>query len=254
MAARFDADDEDFTRTTGLFAMSITSVCIWVKIDVDRNNFSTAWSLDAGGAGSQMLLLQTDSDGVTWTFYDSNQGATTLFAATVGVWYFIAVSYTFGTANIYYAAATDVALTLNSSAHMDTATITTLRLGESSFTGEWLNGSLAAVKIWDGVALTQAEVEAERWQYRPARFANLNSFYPLWDGGAVAEAQRDYSGNGNNLSGGTGSATANGPPIQWARRRSGLWVPTSAAAPPADPFPAGYRETKDLAYMSIAPL
>lgn len=233
--------------------MSIVTVSCWVKIDVDRNGFSSAWSLDAGGGGSQMLLLQTDSDGVTWTFYDSNQGTTLLFAATVGVWYYIAVAYTFGTANIYYGAATDATLTLNSSAHMDTATITTLRLGESAFTGEWLNGSIAAVKIWDGVQLSRAEVEAERWQYLPQRTANLNCFYPFLIGGAVAGAQQDFSGAGNNLTGGTGSATADGPPIAWRRGQSRLILP-AAAAPPADPFPAGYGRDWRVKTASIAPL
>jgi hypothetical protein len=57
--------------------------------------------------------------------------------------------------------------------------------------GFWLDGSVAAVKIYDA-PLTQAEIAQEMQQFGPVRTTNLNAFYPLQSAGTAAA---DTSGN-----------------------------------------------------------
>lgn len=231
MAVRFDADGEDYTRTTGLPSATTFTWTFWFAIDTDRNTFSTPVSVDAG-TGSY-VYLQTDNDGTTLKLWDSNGVQITIQNLTVGTWYFIAVSRNGTGANtsIYHAAATEAALTAQTGETVDVSfTATNLRIGASPFSNEWLNGRIAALKIWSGAALTQAEIENERFQYLPHRTANLHAFYPFLEGGAVAGAQQDFSGAGNTLTGGTNSATADGPPVAWRRGRSQIIVPAAAVA------------------------
>src|SRR5262245_9209141 len=89
MAVRFDADGEDYNQAT-TFDNGVCSVCGWVRIDVDRNTFSTFF--DFSNSGVNAVGIQTDTDGVTWQIYSSTNGTSNLFAATVGTWYFIAIA------------------------------------------------------------------------------------------------------------------------------------------------------------------
>jgi Concanavalin A-like lectin/glucanases superfamily len=230
MAVRFDTDGEDYTQAT-TFDIGTCTVCCWVRIDVDRNAVSTAWCID--NAASIALLLSTNADGVSWEIVDTGSGVSSLFAATVGTWYFIAVvkdPNASGT-TAYWAAASAASLSSAVSSHNENASVNTIRVGESVNGGEWLNGSVAALKIWQGVKLTQGEIENERFQYVPNRTANLYAFYPFLEGGATAGARQDFSGAGNNLSAGTNSATTDGPPIAWRRGPARLFLPASAVGP-----------------------
>jgi concanavalin A-like lectin/glucanase superfamily protein len=214
MAVRFDADGEDYTRAT-TFGLGTYTITCWVRIDVDLNTFSTAHSIHDGTLSGFSLV--TSADGVTWQMSDTQSGNTSLFAATVGTWYYIALAKdpnASGT-NAFWAAADTLALSTTTGTHAESGSGSIVRIGESLNGGEWLNGSIAAVKIWSGVKLTQAEIENERFQYLPHRTANLFAFYPFLEGGTGAGALQDFSGSGNTLSNGTGSATTDGPPIPW---------------------------------------
>ena len=240
MAVRIDASGEHYSQATTFDGATCTITC-WARIDVDRNTFSSAWNIDDG---TNALQLQTNSDGVTWMIFDTGSGITDLFAATVGVWYFIAVvkdSNPSGT-KAYWATATEDALNTGTSTHSVSASMNNLMIGESVAGGEWLNGSIAAVKIWQGVTLTQAEIENERFQYLPHRTANLYAFYPFLEGGTGAGAKQDFSGNGNTLSGGTNSATTDGPPIPWRRSFRQIFGGAEAAPPPPE---GGYYLNED---------
>lgn len=96
---------------------------------------------------------------------------------------------------------------------------TTLAVGDydiSDNTDEWL-GRIAAIKLWDGAALTQAEVQQEMWQMLPVRTANLRGFYPLL---SLSDDEIDFSGNAQTLTvGGSGHAVADTPPVAWKSAR-----------------------------------
>lgn len=215
MAVRFDASTENYTRTWSLGALSQWSCAFWGKISVDRNTWSTFLSID-NTTTSDYNVLQVDSDGTSlgyWVAGGFHTNTTSPIALTVGTWYFIACS-------VNGASGTLVAQALNAasptvvtwSTGQAISNATTLRLGDD-MASEWLNGAMAGVKIWTGATLTQAELEQERWSYLPKRLANLKAWYPLLTPSTV-----DYSGNGQTLSGGTGTTTEDGPGIGWGQR------------------------------------
>jgi hypothetical protein len=222
MAVRFSADGQDYTRAIGLGAQTAFTVCCWVNV-VDRNDYSTIWSLDNGTG--DMELLQTDADGTTLMFYpDYNAG--NVLALTPGVWTFIAiVGATTGNARTaYYRTASQGSLTTVTLGSATSTNMATLRIGESAFGAEWWNGSIAAAKPWIGVTLTHAEIAAESCQYAPARTANLTAYYPM-----SRPDPMDYSGNGQSLGGGSGVGYSDGPPIPLQRIRVRQWLASAPA-------------------------
>src|SRR5690606_37514347 len=96
--------------------------------------------------------------------------------------------------------------------HSVTSSLTanTLRIGQSPWGGEWLNGRMAAVKIWTA-ALSANEIQAERDYTSPLRTSDLRAWYPF----EVAETT-DHSGNGETLSGGSSPSTEPGPGIPFS--------------------------------------
>lgn len=222
MAVRFDADGEDYTRALTLGSQTALTVSCWFKISVDRNDFSSIFFIDNGT--SDNWGMQTGTDGTTMaTVFDAStqEGMGSL---TVGTWYYVCLSTNGTTGNLYYKTASATSLTTQSVTSV-TASINaaTLRIGESPWGAEWLNGCIAAFKVYTGVALSAAEADLESRQYLPSRVANLQGFYPL-----VRAETADYSGNGRTLSGGTGAATEDGPPIPWRVHSPRIILPIAA--------------------------
>lgn len=224
MAVRFSADAQDYTRTLSWGSTTQWSFTCWVKISTDRNDFSTVWSLD-NGAGTGMYL-QTDSDGTTMSLADvAVEGAYGARAMTPGTWYYWGVSVNGSAGTIVSRALGDSSFTVNTwTGGTSGINIATLRLGESAAGAEWLNGTLAAVKIYQS-NLSQAELEAEAWAYLPRRTAGIAAWYPFTATEAV-----DYSGNARTLSGGSGSATEDGPGLTWRQGRRRTLTPLSIPA------------------------
>ncbi|MFI9817589.1 LamG-like jellyroll fold domain-containing protein [Saccharothrix variisporea] len=221
MAVRFDADGENYTSTSSPPSGSYTVVC-WFQVSTDRNTFSTVWSSDS--SSSNYHYIQTDSDGTSVKAFHSDGSVITGPNVTVGTWYRLAFVVNGTAATMYWGTATG-ALSSASDATWPafSPTPTTFRIGASVFTGEWLNGRVAALKHWSA-ALSQAEVEKEFSQYLPDRTSGLVRFHPF-----VANETADYSGNARTLSGGTGSTREDGPPIPWRARAPQLVLPAASA-------------------------
>jgi hypothetical protein len=213
MAVRFSSDASSYSRTVSLGATTQWSVSCWVKISTDRNTFSCAWSLDSGAASDAYVLL-TGSDGTTIGVYDESAPRATR-ALTVGTWYYIGISVNGANGTMVSRSASDTSFTVSTwSTGSASTSISTLRVGRSPNTSEFLNGCVAAFKWWHGATLTQAELETEAWRYLPRRTANIKAWFPF-----LTAETADYSGQGSTLSGGTGATTEDGPPITW---RGGL--------------------------------
>jgi len=226
MAVRFDADGEDYTQALALGSQGAVSASCWAKVSVDRNTFSTAISLDNGTGAA--LFIQTATDGVTMGVYEEPLGnfAGTGRAFTVGTWYWVGCSINGTSGTMYSRALADTATTTAALAGLQaTHNIANLRLGESAWGGEWLNGAVCAVKVWTA-ALTQSELENEALTYRPRRTANLVGWYPLH-----RPETTDYSGNARTLSGGAGTSQEDGPGISWGPGRSRIRTYTQPTAP-----------------------
>jgi hypothetical protein len=210
MAVRFAADGQEYTRTMSLGAQTAFSVSCWIKLTVDRNNYTTAWCTAA--STTDFGYLQSDTDGTTFGYWDngpdvSHHGAR---AMTVGTWYWWGVAVSGSSGIICSRAASDAASTVSTWTGSSSVTQTTLWLGESVFGTEVLNGCMTAFKWW-GAQLTQDEMEKEAFQIMPARTQNLRCWYPFDRASTV-----DYSGNGATLTG-SGATTEQGPPIPWCR-------------------------------------
>ena len=245
MSVRFDADAEDFTRTTTLPSNTARSVTCWAKVDTDRNTFSTLWDLHSAGADNYEYI-QTNADGTTFVAWNDDGSAISLTGpnVTVGTWYYFAYCRSAGNIEFYWRAITATTLSSATSTLGGSPSASTgLIIGESHFTGEWLNGSIAALKIWSGVSLSAAEALQDSFQQVPCvQMASVNSFYPFLIGGAVAGAQADYGRQGLNLSNGTNSATGDGLPITWRRKSQYCVMPTAAGGGGGDAVPQVWRQ------------
>lgn len=213
MAFSMTAVNRHYTRSTGAMPSSTTlSFSFWLRIDTDRNTYSGAFAIDNGttDAGSGSIFMGTDVDGTTMVFGTENgtQQLTNIVNMTVGTWYWFCACKSGSTASIYYATATATTITtVNATGLSNPSGLTTLRVGSIPYTDNWVNGSMGAVKIWDGSQLSAAQAANERHLILPVVRDSLWAEYPFHQGGANAEAQTDRSGNGRTLSGGTSSTT-----------------------------------------------
>lgn len=186
------------------------TVVTWARIAVDRNNYSSAWCLD-NGSEATAGALQTDSGGTIMRLVDA--GTThDLVTMTVGTWYCFAVtrSALSGATSLralYGTAPTSLtALAATPTNGWTTASFSRLRIGESEWGGEWINGNVAFTKVW-GRVLTDPEIETELSYYNPVSTSSLYAAYSFWDGPSVT----DQSGNGRTLTGGSGTSAEAGP-------------------------------------------
>lgn len=222
MAVRYAADGRDHTRALALGATSQISLAFWGYQAVDRNAFTTYFYL-GNGTTSDFIMLQTADDGVSLALHTESTSVVILQTVAIGTWYYFGISLN-GTAST-------ITIRPENSSTFNTYTptmgasstnITTLQLGESPFGSEWINGRLAAFKIWHGVTLNLQQLQAESYSYQPRRLANLVAWYPF-----LRAETTDFSGNGNTLSGGTGTTTEDGPPISWGSPNPFTYAPTA---------------------------
>lgn len=227
MAVRFDNTNEFYTRNQALGVVTTWSVTCWVKMAVDRGNTATVvWQIDASAGSNRLrinawnghdLTFQTDSGG-----WFANVGHTLV----VGEWTFIGFSGTSnpGEARVAVRTAGNTTYVGGTSAQANvTFNANILRIGCGSSTSEFINGSMAAVKVWD-VAMSETELQQESWTYLPQRTANLRAFYPF-----LKPDLNDASGNGQTLSGGSNTALDDGPPISWSTGRHRVVLPAAAS-------------------------
>lgn len=219
MAVRFDTSGEKYTRS--LTIPSAWTVCFWFLMSVDRGGNQGPFALGGTAADGATVFLD---GGTTLKCFDlgSNGGGFGSLSVTVGTWYRTALTVSGTNCSWYYGIAGS-ALTVSSVANIQNASGTqTMHIGDPSFSGDWWNGRVAAVKFWDA-QLSQADLEAELGQYVPRRTSNLLQWHPLLSAGTV-----DYSGIGNALSGGSGATTEDGPPVPWGPLRTKLILPATA--------------------------
>lgn len=230
MAARLSADNQFYTASISSTAYTAMTLSCWGRLDTDRNDYSTFVCLD-DNAGAAFGTLQCTADGTTVMYSDPGIESSGV-ALTVGTWYFMAVAKSGTTGTLYVRAAgatswTTVAL----SGLVSSLTVNTIRIGETTAGSDWLNGSVASVKYWLGAQLSQADLDDEFNQYLPRRTLNLSAFFPLLTATDVA----DLSGAGLTLSGGSGAADTDSPPISWR----GPIVPQQSVDPAPNPVFAG---------------
>lgn len=220
MSIRFDAAGDQLSRTTTLPAITAFSIMAWVQVSVDRNAYSCFFHV--GPVGFTYYYVGTSSDGVTIDLYAG--GSDVLGSALpVGGWDHLALTVS-GTTPIVYRNGVQVATTAAGA-----VTAGNIVFGNDS-DGDWLNGRIAAIKIY-GAVLTATEIQQEMRCYVPVRTANLNTWSPLLASTDVG----NYAGTGAWTVGGT-LTTEDGPPIAWSLRPGAMARRMSAPAAPALPW------------------
>lgn len=216
-----------YTRASFFSANQDFSLSCWAKPNTVTTSASTYRNI--AGSNNAIVLGQrgdgTNARFIVGTISSDLVGSTTIVAA--GTWYHLAMIVTSGGTKAIYV--NGVAETLTpSSDGANTATGMVLFDFDGADNGDEFDGVLAAVKIWAGVQLTQAEIQQEMNQYLPNRTASLTGFYPLL---SLSDDEIDFSGGARTLTvGGSGHTLAAGPPIAWKSGGRRMVIPTTAAA------------------------
>ncbi|MFI6793660.1 hypothetical protein ACIBG4_40650 [Nonomuraea sp. NPDC050383] len=231
MAVRFDNSGEEYARSLSLGSVTNWTVTCWAKLMVDRAATSVIWMIDDGSGGNYLRLTGWNGSALAYQTTASSWFGLAGQTLVVGEWTFIGLSSTAnpGVARVRVRTAGSTTW-IGGTPPQNNVTITagTLRIAAGQAAGEWLNGSVAGLKVWDQ-ALSMDELELESWTYQPQRTAGLRAWYPL-----LRPDGTDYSGAGQTLSGGAGAALDDGPPLSWSSVRRRIVLP-AAAPPPSGP-------------------
>lgn len=191
MAAQFGSTGTYYKSTAGLTSTSTTTVCMWTRIDTDRNDYSGIWEVWGSGHMGQL----TDADGTTMrSQVDGNDAIMANF--TVGTWYFIAMAKNGTSLTNYWATA--AAGTLSSAG--DTGLTSNPAAASQLDIGSWSNFSVPSIssaawfRLWY-VTLTAGEVDAEYRSATAVRTSNLNREYRFESGSLTT----DSGGSGYTL-------------------------------------------------------
>lgn len=199
-ALRLDAN-ADRLQASGVPTSSASySFACWVKVAVDRNDFSCVAALE-DNAGSQYNELITDGDGTTLAFYDHAGRVVQIGVLTVGSWYFVAWTVgASGALSAYIAAEGASSLTKVTGTAATVTSPVRLELGGTVNASEWLNGTLSRARLWNGV-LSDAELDTEfHTEVGAAKTSGLIGDWLRPNALTLANVLTDYSGTTNTLS------------------------------------------------------
>ena len=201
-AVRFDAAGESLSRTANLPPIGSFTMMGWFRILGDTTTYSSFMALGHASTSDTYRMMRCCGGG--WQEFDLNTGVGGAYVGDLAPnnsWHHLAVTVA-GTGSGQVKAYIDGVLRATTNGSPSTPA-QQFFIGNDG-RGFWLNGSAAAVKVYD-VPLTDAEVAQEMQQFAPVRTANLNGFYPLQ---SAATAVSDFSGNdGSSRSPGPSSTT-----------------------------------------------
>ena len=214
MATRFTAQTDMYAVASGAIPGNNepSTLIAWVKLVGTWAGYRTAWAAHGGG----YVQVATDVGGSVPTVYTSNSSDIASGEAySPGTWYRVAVLLDpsgggfGGRLMVGEGAGGTLSVVDVASGAPATAATDTLYLGGSSFAGEWLDGSLAGVKMYSTL-LSEAEIEAEWASWDAVRTADLVRHYRL-----QTPESTDHSGNGYALTTGSTSPSydSDDPPI-----------------------------------------
>ena len=208
MAVRFTAESQTYQATVNLGTQSNYSLTCWAKLYSDRDYWNSLWCLANPDLGHHFSILQTDTTGTQMVFITSQQYVEVpIVNMAVNVWYFIGVSMagTTGTA-VWRTESSETFITV-SITNQGPIDHQIFQIGRSIYNGEWFDGAITGVKWWSA-SLSANELMAESAQLAPVRTDDIRAYYLL-----TSPSTTDDSGNGYNLTGGTGATEVAGPDV-----------------------------------------
>lgn len=247
MAVRADANGDELRISSGLPSnVNNFSVTFWVMRVGNGGGWSCLWDIDNGGTNDYIYLENNGSAGDNsydlWTGVSDSNIITNAVTLTNGVWHFVGITKAGNTHTVYQAAVTAPTISSQNASQANAFTPGNIAFAESPWSNEWFNGRIAAMKFWDGVALSATQIASERYRIIPANYGNLYGFWPMF--GGATERLRDYSGNGHNFTAGGTLTDEAGPPIAWGT----AWVvvpPTTTGVETVSAAARGFANSRN---------
>jgi hypothetical protein len=208
MAGRSDAatDRVSLASAPSLAAFTVMG---WVKVVNSVSPFfHEIVRFSDAGASSNLILGMTGAAGLTPRTYSSGStsGVVAGTAYTLGQWVFVCSSHNGSAAALYHGATPGSLTKVTGTVTVGTPNQLTLFSRSASDGSEWLDGSLAYVRMYTAV-LSDAEIAAESQSATAVRTSGLWAHYPL-----AAAALTDTSGNARNLTAGTTALSSDTDP------------------------------------------
>jgi len=201
MAIRFNATEGDNLIQADIFSGSTLTLMCWARLVSDTDALQTFFQCEEGGD----FVIQTISDGVTLAYVDGSTEHTGT-ALNVGQWYHIAcVKVNATDVIIYLDGVSDISVTGAS------ITADSIKVGGSAFTGEELDGRIAAMKAWSD-ALSLEQILNEMRYVIAIKRSNLLGEWHLFPDTLVT----DFSGNGNNFTENGANTDEDHPPVMYS--------------------------------------
>lgn len=117
---------------------------------------------------------------------------------------------------------------------------------------EWLDGRAHSVKIWDGVQLSQQQIQQEMQAIRPINSdGNIWGWYPIFPG--ASERVLDYSGNGRDWTAAGTLTDEDPPPIPWGAPVLMPQKETKARGFSFDPDDSAWSDGSGYRYTGTTP-
>lgn len=244
MSLRVSGPGQGLSNSEGLPVTRSWTLTCWFYLDVRRNVTQPLVSMESATEFARLAIV---NDSGTWRLSYAWSGGTQILGAEVipGFWQQAAVVVNGPDALLYHGVPGDVMVSyLNTDDFVLPTGALTMFFGRSSLLGSdgWSDGRIAAVKMWDAALSVPTELDYEFRSYLPVRTANLDRWYPLLS----ADDPVDYSGNGHVLTG-SGSTTAEGPPLPWHSLPADPVIPWD----PSTPLWAAVYSTFDGSLLSI---
>jgi hypothetical protein len=204
MAIRGDAAGDYLLRSSDMPTVEPMTACFWMYISTDTNALAVFFLVvNAGGTVYQGLRLNTDGTTLQ-VITNTNTGTGTNLST--GTWYHVAYTRSGSTHTVYLNGVSDASMS-------STISLTPASIAIISNSANHLNGRVAHIKIWSGVALSAADIANEMYSIRPRYLANLHGWWPTFPG--ATERLADWSGNGRNWTGNGTLADEQEPGIPW---------------------------------------
>lgn len=217
MSVRTNASGDYLQRTANLPVVTNYTVCGWARAKAINNAWqylagmenntenADRWTSIGWRATTQLLHIAADNLG---------GGLYTNFTRqpTTDEWFFFALTRAGNAADTdclgYISRATDVDFeTIAIGSTMTSFTTANMQFMNNSF-GEWVDGNIAHVRVWDAV-LNSTELWSERNSATVVRTSNLHLVYRL----ATATDTNDISGNGKTPTIGGTLTDDSDPPV-----------------------------------------